>query len=184
MANHCWNSIVITGETSTIKNLFDELTQNQNGFEMYQKLKDIYSGGEIGDDAKWFDMFVTLDNENEISITGDSAWGPCLDLFVEISKKYSSVDIEYYYEEQGFDFIGNAYIKDGYIKDECYSYWEGMIQFNGESDALEMFINNELDLFCSLEDLRMSVALKFFSQESIKAIEEQFNELKSINDNE
>lgn len=170
MANNCWNNISIEGSKKDIKNLYKELSVITSGYELYHKLLHEYKEGVIGDDAKWFDMFVTKDNDEEITVSGDSAWCPSLELFAEISVKYNTLKIIYMYDEMGCDFCGRAFIQGGDIDDECLKYWEGQIKYWGLNTAVEMFIENEVDCYDTLDELKSCSHLKFFPQESVDEI--------------
>ena len=178
MANNCYNFIQIEGSKKEIKAFLkllkkDESKGQNSGYDIYQNL--IHDFGKFGNDARWFDIDVQELNETEISIAGDSAWCPCLEIFTAISEKYQSFIIRYEYDEMGCDFAGFAEISQGNCNDNCFSYWEGIIASQGESDAMEMVINNELDCYETKEELIESDMYNAFSKENQKEILENYN---------
>jgi len=178
MANNCYNFIQIEGSKKEIKAFLkllkkDESKGQNSGYDIYQNL--IHDFGKFGNDARWFDIDVQELNETEISIAGDSAWCPCLEIFTSISEKYQSFIIRYEYDEMGCDFAGFAEISQGNCNDNCFSYWEGIIASQGESDAMEMVINNELGCYETKEELIESDMYNAFSKEHQKEILENYN---------
>lgn len=188
MANNCYNYISINGNkkqikefSETLKNLSLEL--KNSGTEIYARLKQEYPSDmpETDNDGRWFDMEIhEQTDEEEIIISGDSAWSPCLNLFTEISAKYKSFKIRYEYEEMGCDFSGWADIQEGEISDNEFTYWQGMIEINGEMDAMDMFICNELDSYESEQELLEDERYLIFSEESRVEILENYKSLKTI----
>ena len=92
---------VVTAAAKTI------IKQNKS-INIYPRLLKTFKNGEIGNDARWFDIDFIEADDNEIILSGDSAWSPCLQLFTKISNLYKSFKIHYEYEEQGSDFCGFA----------------------------------------------------------------------------
>lgn len=126
MANNCMNFITINGNNTDIKD-FSQLLKlsetQENGYDIYENLFNEF--GKSENDGRWFDIQIVDEDENCITISGDSAWCPCLDLFTKISAKYESLEIHYEYEEGGCDFAGFADINEGNCDDNCFGYWEG-----------------------------------------------------------
>lgn len=187
MANYCYNNISIQGNKKEIKEFNEVLTNlrqefKNSGCDVYGKLKEDYlsENTELDNDGRWFDLEVhnDLEADEEIIISGDSAWSPCLNLFTQISAKYKSFKIRYEYEEMGCDFSGWADIQQGEISDNEFTFWEGMIAINGETDAMDMFICNELDYYESEAELLDDEKYKLFSEENQKEILENFKSLK------
>lgn len=144
MANNCWNNIEIFGSKEELQNLEKFLLEND-----YHSLLEKFGHG---DNPRWFDMLITLDDE-DMRVSGDSAWCPALELFTDISKLFK-VKMEYYYEESGCDFGGKADISDGNIDDDCLSYEEYLIKYGDMellsyrySDAIECEDVKNLDEF-------------------------------------
>lgn len=164
MANHCYNEITITGKKEELLSFYNEtLFYNEGTLKYEDLLKCYYPTNDRKKNASWFDMEIEH-SEDEIKIYGDSSWCPSLNLFEKISIKYVSLNIEYFYEEMGCDFIGKAIISNGTTEDECYAYWEGKVIFD-EEYAFECAINDELSCYESEEDLIESSMFLAFSKE-------------------
>jgi hypothetical protein len=179
MANHCYNFIEINGSEEEIKDfakLLDLSDTQENGCEVYAKLLTEFCEGEIGENAKWFDLLTEEDTEDYgyLRISGDTAWSPSLDLFGKISEKYPSFKIRYEYEEMGNDFSGWADIENGEIQDNCFDYWEGQVAMN-YTNALENAIANELECYDTETELIESDMYKAFSEDAQKEILENYN---------
>lgn len=180
MANNCYNYIQITGEKTEIKEFsemlkLDKTKGQDSGTDIYENLCEIFDRQR--DDARWFEMDIHefYDDQDEIIISGDSAWSPCLEIFTRISEKFTSFQIRYEYEEMGCDFAGYANITDGNCDDNCFKYWEGKIQSCGENEALSEVLSNELECYDTEEELIESDMYLAFSEESKKEILESFN---------
>jgi len=100
-------------------------------------------------------------------------------LFHEITKRFTSFKIRYEYEEMGNDFAGYADITNDSFTDNCFKYWEGIIATQGETDALEQVLNNEMECYDTEEELIESDMYLAFSEESKKEILETYNEINS-----
>ena len=160
MANNCMNYINITGseiDMQELSKLLQVSEKQENGCDIYANLCNEL--GKSENDGRWFDIELVNDDENEIIISGDSAWCPCLDLFTKISEKYPSLNIHYEYEEGGCDFAGFADINDGTCDDHSFGYWEGKaandydyafqcafedVEYNFEDDSEEDFIDSDM----------------------------------------
>lgn len=179
MANNCYNYITILGNETEISELKKILlkTPEQDDYDLYHSLRNSF---EIhGDDARWFDMDVQETGDDEIMISGDSAWCPSLGLLTEISKKFTSLKIRYEYEEGGCDFAGYAEISEGNCNDNCFSYWKGKIEINGEEDTADEFCLNNLEDYDDKTELLECSSFNEFSKKSQEEILEQFKTLKS-----
>lgn len=166
MANHCYNFIEINGSEEDIKDFSKLLELNDtqdNGCDVYTNLINLFCNGEIGENAKWFDLESDqIEGDNQyLRISGDSAWAPSLDLFVKISERYPSFVIRYEYEESGCGFSGWADIENGEMQDNCFDYWEGLVEMNSNS-ALQNAIDNELGCYDTEEELLESDMYKAF----------------------
>ncbi|MEN9655889.1 MAG: hypothetical protein RL311_821 [Bacteroidota bacterium] len=182
MANNCYNYITINGNVAEIKKfskmLEIDLSKGQEPDDLYENLCADF--GKQEDDARWFSMNVhSFDSPEEITISGDSAWSPCLLLFHEITKRFTSFKIRYEYEEMSSDFAGFADITNDSFADNCFGYWEGIIATQGETDALEQVLNNEMECYDTEEELIESDMYLAFSEESKKEILETYNEINS-----
>lgn len=177
MANNCQNYIEITGNKSQLKKLAKDLELDSKsgcdtGYDIYENLRHKYKKN-LGDDARWFDIDASVQEDN-ISISGDSAWCPCLELFTEISKVFPKLKIKYNYEEMGCDFSGWADIENGDCNDNCFKYWKGIIIREGEDDALDLVLAFELECYESEEELIESDMYLAFTKESQEKILESF----------
>ena len=143
------------------------MEQETNGYDKYAALCSIY--GKQGDDGRWFDIDIQDDkNDESITIYGDSAWCPCLQIFGKISERYKSFKIRYEYEEPGCNFAGYADIEDGNIDDHCFKYYEGMIAMGNEEQLVndvefmefeseEELLSSDLYLAANTDELRGAI---------------------------
>ena len=183
MANNCNNYISIKGNETEIKEFYqllqlDKTKGQDKGNDIYQNLLSVF--GKDGNDSKWFDVDVHEFQENEITISGDTAWAPSLELFTKISEKYQSFVIRYEYDEMGCDFAGYAEIEQGNCNNNCFTYWDGKIKTVDEDSALEEVLSNELECFENVEELQESDMYNAFSEENQKLILEAYKELQTI----
>jgi hypothetical protein len=174
MANNCYNYIEISGDKSQIEKLKKDFPESiTNGCDLYTDLREKYKK-DVGNDARWFDIDVNL-MEDEITLSGDSAWCPCLELFTAISEKFPELNIKYSYEEQGCDFSGWADISDGNCNDNEFTYWKGLLEREGEAFVLNYILENELECMESEEDLTSHEMYLLLSEESKKIVLESYN---------
>jgi hypothetical protein len=178
MANNCYNYITISGnqdEISELKNMLVK-TSEQSNSDLYHVLRNSF---EIHtEDARWFEMDAQESGQDEIIISGDSAWCPSLGLFTEISNKFKSLQIRYEYEEGGCDFAGFAEINGGICADNCFGYWKGKILIN-ESDAFEEFCLGNLEDYEDELELSECSSFNEFSKKSQAEILELFKTIKN-----
>lgn len=183
MANNCFNNIIITGtkeEISVFSELLKGLEEKNKSINIYPRLLGIYKNSEVGNDARWFDIGYIEVQEEEIVISGDSAWSPCFDLFCKISEAFKSFKIRYEYEESGNDFCGYAEIEKGMIKDNCFSFWLGKVTMD-KSEALECVLSGYLDDFDTQAELLESDLFNSFPDEEKQVIFTAWNEYKFKN---
>lgn len=180
MANNCNNWITLNGNVSEIKE-FSKLLEigekQENGYDIYANLCNEF--GKSENDGRWFDIDVSKNNENEITISGDSAWCPCLDLFTKISEKYPSFGIHYEYEEPGCDFAGFADISQGNCNDNQFTYWKGKAANDYDyafqsafEDVYSFYENDETE-----EDFIDSDLYKTFKPKEQKELLEEFRRI-------
>jgi len=179
MANNCYNYIDIKGNAEDIKSLSELLKKDESkgqdsGTDIYMNL--VHDFGDFDSDAKWFDIYVDNETETALTITGDSAWCPCLELFTEISKKFPSLVIRYEYDEMGADFSGWADIENGNCVDHEFTYWKGQLEIRGESGLMEHILSSEVACYETEEELREADFFSLVSAESQAEILEAFNE--------
>jgi hypothetical protein len=178
MANNCYNYITITGEKTEIASfkllLQIEANKGQDNEDIYLNLQTDF--GKFEKDPRWFNFDVhTADDEETITISGDSAWIPALELFTAISQRFQSFQIRYEYDEMGCDFSGWADISQGECTDNSFAYWEGQIQMHGEEQAFTNVIENELESYESEEELKESDMYLSFSEDKQAEILENYN---------
>jgi hypothetical protein len=178
MANNCYNFIQIEGNKTEILELkklleLDKKNGQDSGYDIYENLK--HDFGSFENDGRWFDIDVQELSETEITISGDSAWCPCLEIFTKISEKFPSLIIRYEYEEQGCDFAGWAEIGEGNCNDNCFSYWKGIFKMRGEEDTKDYIITNELECYETEDELKEADFYSLFVTENQAEILEMYN---------
>jgi hypothetical protein len=136
MPNWCNNTITISGQTETIKNLWEEATAEDGGLlsAMVPQPRDMFHGN-LGEKERaecaekgipnWYDWQVsnwgtkwdvsteglefTDNGDGTASIEGwfDSAWAPPIGAYEKFCDDMDGVYLEAYYEEGGMDFAGH-----------------------------------------------------------------------------
>ena len=179
MANNCYNSIEFNGDKKEIDDFFkvNNLENETNGTDLYSNLVEKYKSN--GDDARWFDMYVERYSDENFYISGDSAWCPSLDLITNISKQYPSFVIRYEYEEPGCDFAGYADIQNGNCTDNCYTFWKGIFELRGTEEAISYILENELDSYENIEELKEADFWQLLDEEQQKEVLEAFTSNQS-----
>jgi len=146
MANWCNNNIKIIGNEKELKKFCKKIKENfLNSFiptpkeligtqsppiKKNQKLLIKYGADNWYDwniknwGTKWDFKLDYLDtqNENERTLSFDSAWEPPIEGFQRISKIYPQLIFFLDYEELGVGFKGIAKIKNGLIDNKCFDY--------------------------------------------------------------
>ena len=132
MANYCSNNVTFTGKKEDIETLYQRF-QKYNECEYFTHFAEMVLGKPLSlvDDkfdgyaygTKWWDFDIRL-GEDELTISGDSAWAPPLQLIAQITKVF---DVEAYgdYYECGMDFAGDYSAHDGVLDDNemtCFEY--------------------------------------------------------------
>lgn len=181
MANNCYNYITIEGNATEIKEFsallkLEKEKGQENGFDIYSNLRTEF--GIFGNDAKWFDMDIQETEDENITISGDSAWCPSLELFTKISERYQSFIIRYEYDEQGCDFAGWAEIAEGNCNDNCFSYWKGVFETQGEEDTKHYILENELECYETEEELTETEMFALFNTENQSEILENWKAIQ------
>ena len=189
MANNCWNHVTLTGDEKKLNLLIGKLNAYKDTTYFTEWGDYILGVGEIGDTpevfekrhvdtyynygTKWWDFEVDdlyLDNKTgqcDLTITGDSAWSPPIELIEQICKKYK-LTAEMEYEEGGMDFAGKLKIDKNGIqfheemssheyryKDDIISWIENLAyNYEGEEDYDEIFLElKEQHEYASDDDL-------------------------------
>lgn len=142
MPNYCWNHVTITGNKKQLKKIkkkFDKYEESTYFTSFGDYVLDI---GKINDNydviknrygnsfdtcyiygTKWWDFEMELEG-GCLTISGDSAWSPPVELIEEICKHYK-VKAHMEYEECGCDFGGQTIINEqGIERCDDYSYCE------------------------------------------------------------
>lgn len=210
MPNWCDNHITITGDKDKIdmiKYLIKETAETKKGVfvslvglppdvtpENYnEKWWDAHIGWW---GCKW-DIFYddngcwTLDEEDCITISVDTAWSPPQPFCEKLASMFD-VEVEIEYSEPGCNFAGKAiYTKDGCIYQEDYAdYMEGMYHINMDNFWNEVEYRMDYwgeDLEEGEEfDLEKTLADEFSycSEEHLNEIRKQYNEYYKTNKNE
>jgi hypothetical protein len=146
MANNCWNYAVLSGDKAVLDDIQERFSKYDdfNYFihfgdyvlkkETQTNTDDYYLYG-----TKWWQFNIDERTDNTMTISGDSAWSPPLELLRQISEVYN-VTIEGEYNECGMDFGGFFYCEDGCLEDNEMTYFEYQL----ESDR-EWAINEVID---------------------------------------
>lgn len=134
MANNCYNYVVATGDREQLKALSDKLKAhilNDNVYNHATGMLDLWKLTNCKDNediyakagTKWWDVDIET-NEDEVIISGDSAWSPALELIQHLSIEFNKLHFEFDYEEAGCDFGGWAEIQNRDLEDNSFTYWE------------------------------------------------------------
>lgn len=145
MPNWCLNNVKITGEPCEIERLFGRVRRTEDGgvtllgtyFPCPDELADSASPSPRAEEmkekygfpdwyewcsenwgSKWPECRMRIEHEkgsDTALLDFDSAWAPPLAGYAEISKQFPSLIFEFYYEEPGCAFCGNARIVNGEI---------------------------------------------------------------------
>ena len=164
MANNCDNRVEISGDPENLKKLYEKLKVNdslhlENYATLFESVDDNYSWG-----SKWQHLDVDYyEGEDNMTILGDSAWGPAIGLWEKISKDYQC-NIELKYSEPGINIAGvftwengetiseeeMTYMEYLYHYDNDYFYDE--VEYQSEYSSLEEVIDNLGDVYHNLSD--------------------------------
>jgi hypothetical protein len=134
MANNCWNYAVLSGDKAAL----DEIQ------ERFSKYGDFNYFIEFGDyvlkketktstdhyylyGTKWWDFNIDERTDLSLTISGDSAWSPPLELLRQISEVYN-VTIEGEYNECGMGFGGFFSAYEGGLDDNQMTYREYQLE--------------------------------------------------------
>jgi hypothetical protein len=141
MANDCWNRVTITGDSDTLnklKNMFDThpSLNYSNYHEMFVTDVSDMKGEDWG--PKWFLPYAEMVDE-ELIVTGDSAWSPAIEFFEVLTDEYP-IKCDFWYDERGFDFAGHVTIEEGYVDTHVeWTYWEGLYLNDREQFIEEIY---------------------------------------------
>lgn len=131
MANNCYNYTKVYGK----KEVLDKIEEKFNKYkdhdylvlwgdmvlnkEVERNIKDDYNYYN----TRWWDFSIERDDDESMTISGDSAWSPPLQLLQELTEVYDVV-VEGSYEEPGMDFAGDYKCEKGEIEDNEMTCWE------------------------------------------------------------
>jgi hypothetical protein len=164
MANNCDNRLEISGEPENLKKLYEKLKSNntlhlENYPTIFESVEENYSWG-----SKWQQLDVDYyEGEDNMTIMGDSAWGPAIGLWKKVSKDYQ-LAIELTYSEPGGDIAGVMSWEDGELIDEkemtymeyLYhydnDYFYDEVGYRSEYSPLDELIDELGDIYESLSD--------------------------------
>ena len=132
MANNCDNYVTFTGKKEDIETLYQRF-KKYDECDYFTHFAEMVLGKPLSpvDDQfneyaygiKWWDFDVTL-QDDELVVSGDSAWSPPLQLIGEITKVFNvSANGSYY--EMGMDFAGDYSAQHGVLIDNemtCFEY--------------------------------------------------------------
>ena len=184
MANYCYNNIHLEGDEVSIKELKDRLTDTYDKFKYLNgwcdyvlKIRDDFDYNFDKDKrdycyygSKWFDFdFDVEDSENELQISGDSAWSPLEKFTEELCKVYNLTgSIEY--SEPGMDFAGiTKFDFNGKTSEESWSYDE----YQYREDSIQ-WVEDKIEL---LTDSSKNDINDFVKDASKYASENHINEV-------
>ena len=190
MANNCWNWVRITGCKSSLDRIESKFKKydSTNWFTEFgdivlekktreyknQPFEFYYQYG-----TKWWDIDMVRSSDEDLIISGDTAWSPPLKLMKRVSRRYR-VEVLHEFEEAGCDFAGVHTYKNGEVidqKDYTYdeyryidnyeSWWDDMIDRINDysSDSWEEFVEDFID----------ESVLNIISSEDLQELKDEFN---------
>lgn len=200
MANHCYNYVTGTGSTQDLTRLQSIVTILKDKEVTYEDFvscwsqiyplffpetekkeqeEDDKSGLDVYENwgSKWFEASFNISPETqEITICGDSAWGPVLPFFAKLCKEYN-LEFEGSYEEPGMDFAGTFTIdKEGNLNDCQTTYKEHQAQENPEGYWMDLIDLIQEGHFETLEAIYADLAEDSFkiNEKDKEEIENEF----------
>jgi len=151
MANNCYNNISITGDYKKLKGFSEYVLEHTDNAMLLMKnilpTKDPYESWG----TNWFYIADHELGKEDLSISGDTAWGPAINLFLHLSSLFINLEFNYYYEEAGCNIAGTYVFKGGEVLEkEDSTYWKHkykedkiFTQELAESEILEAIDNEE-----------------------------------------
>lgn len=156
MPNWCTNDICITGKDMKKYREFCEKSLKDNIADTKYEGTDfgagwlgnlLLSAGEDYEKVKQFHMVnargnyeITDATNDQLSISAESAWGPCYDVFRYVAEKMGfDVDVDYYAEEPG---CGVYVASDRSMTDDGDYYIDGYFDGEGADYLLPLFSDN------------------------------------------
>ena len=148
MANHCYNYITVGNwnNLEEMENFVDWLGHYQDFNYLSDWVESLLDeefwikSDEVGYKygSRWFDFTVDFFESEVVTVYGDSAWSPLLDLFVQYSLQCPHLIIEYFYEESGNDIGGDVDIQNGQITGFQGSWLANIIKCGELLDRIEI----------------------------------------------
>lgn len=197
MPNWCSNHITITGDKEKIElirtviqtgipldkrqeaNVFMTLVGIPPNMNLNEYQEKWYDTNVNNWGTKWdvsYDESYFTFNENEITMSPDTAWSPPAGFAQSLSKRFG-VRVEMYYEEPGNDFCGKTIItEDGTMMEEDYNFVHGKYVLDREGFWNEVINNIEFakEDNVSLEEFILDY--DYVTEEDKKEIEKLYNE--------
>lgn len=185
MANHCYNWINIQGKKENIAKL-KAIFENED-FNLVAEAEVLFNikSSDYYEDfgTRWFVVQdVELYSEEDLHISGDSAWSPPDAFLLKLSAKFD-LTIVLEYEESGNDIAGTETYENGAITNKFNTTYQ---MWRYKQDGIEDIANNycydmnEYDTFENwLKDTIDSEVSKILTTEEREELEEIFNEAKN-----
>lgn len=131
MPNWCENELIVTGNKENINALIDLIESDDLSFDFEKVIphpEGIKQNSEEGYffrvnnwGTKWRleEDSISIDRESdeEISMSFDTAWAPCLPIVTKLAELFPALKIKYTYGESGMDFSGFANYQNGELID-------------------------------------------------------------------
>lgn len=158
MPNWCSNNITIDGPVGTVTNIHYLITSSEDSLMALRPRPE-----NIGDDwyswsvqnwgTKW-EMdpnYVELNDINDqvfISVQGDTAWSPPVELLRYISERFTDVKCHITFYEQGMDYVGAATCINGEVfesESSISGHLPGGEDFDWDSDDAYDIVYETID---------------------------------------
>jgi hypothetical protein len=192
MANHCYNEIFLEGNEESIKELKDRLTGTYDKFNYLNgwcdyilKVRDDFNYNFDEDQrdhyfygSRWFEFLVDYNDDDNLQISGSSAWSPMEKFTEELCKVYNlGGNLEY--SEGGCDFAGIIdFNPNGEISRQEFTYSEYEYKYLDR----DYWIENQIECLqdVSKEDIDDFVkeVSKYASEEDVNKVLNSLNQLK------
>ena len=177
MANYCWNYAVLSGGKAALDEIQERFSK-YNDFNYFIHFGDYVLKKETPTNTeeyylygtKWWDFNVDERTDVTMTISGDSAWSPPLELLRQMSEVYN-ITIEGEYAESGMDFAGFFTCEDGCLNDNEMTYFE--FQLEGDRDYA---INEVIDMLSGLGEELNEDEYPQLTQQEKEYIVEQLKE--------
>lgn len=197
MANHCWNTVIISEfkkeDRSKIVDFF-----SQDNYEKYtyfkhwcesilsdenkidtSEMEDFWAHYAYG--TKWWDIdYERLKDESteeEILVSGDTAWSPPSAFLRALSEEFDC-KIEIEYEEEGCDFGGHVIYQSGGEEELCNgTAREYRVYSSGVSEAIQRDKEWIEDIDDAKSIKNEYLGMDYLSKDDRIFVEKEFKEL-------